>query len=113
MSNTKNFVGTQERVRISHGKRAIGVRAIEVRLYVMLKTHIFLFGLRLNTVLTTTNSSPPTRQDLTTLASAWPLDGVLCLLHFTGRAPMVALFNHKGQVSVGDGWRLLTASENV
>ena len=29
----KNFVGTQKRVRISHGKRAIGVRAIEVRLY--------------------------------------------------------------------------------
>ena len=29
----KNFVGTQKRVRISHGKRAIGVRAIEVLLY--------------------------------------------------------------------------------
>ena len=29
----KNFVGTQKRVRISHGKRAIGVRAIGVRLY--------------------------------------------------------------------------------
>ena len=28
----KNFVGTQKQVRISHGKRAIGVRAIEVRL---------------------------------------------------------------------------------
>ena len=28
----KNFVGTQKLVRISHGKRAIGVRAIEVRL---------------------------------------------------------------------------------
>ena len=28
-----NFVRTQKRVRISHGKRVIGVRAIEVRLY--------------------------------------------------------------------------------
>ena len=28
----KNFVGTQNRVRISHGERAIGVRAIEIRL---------------------------------------------------------------------------------
>ena len=32
MSYRKNFVGTQKRVRMSHGKRAIGVRAIEVRL---------------------------------------------------------------------------------
>ena len=35
LSNRNNFVGTQKRVRISHdkhGKRAIGVRAIEVRL---------------------------------------------------------------------------------
>ena len=30
----KNFVGTQKRVGISRGKRAIGVRAIEVRLYI-------------------------------------------------------------------------------
>ena len=29
----KKFVGTRKRVRISHGKRVIGVRAIEVRLY--------------------------------------------------------------------------------
>ena len=29
----KNFIGTQKRVRIIHGKRAIGVRAIEVLLY--------------------------------------------------------------------------------
>ena len=29
-----NFVGTLKRVRISHGERAIGVRAIEIRLYV-------------------------------------------------------------------------------
>ena len=29
----KNFIGTQKRVRISHCKRAIGVRVIEVRLY--------------------------------------------------------------------------------
>ena len=33
MSYRKNFVGTQKRVRISHGKPAIGVQAIEVRLY--------------------------------------------------------------------------------
>ena len=32
LSYWKNFLGTQKRVRISHGKRAIGVRAIEVRL---------------------------------------------------------------------------------
>ena len=31
----KNFVGTQKRVRISHGKRGIRVRAIEVRLYAL------------------------------------------------------------------------------
>ena len=29
----KNFVGTQNRVWIIHGERAIGVRAIEIRLY--------------------------------------------------------------------------------
>ena len=28
-----NFLGTQKRARICHGERAIGVRAIEVRLY--------------------------------------------------------------------------------
>ena len=28
----KNFLGIQKRVRISHGERAIGVRAIEIRL---------------------------------------------------------------------------------
>ena len=33
LSYRKNFVGTQKLVRISQGKRAIGVRAIEVRLY--------------------------------------------------------------------------------
>ena len=33
LSYRKNFVGTQKRVRINHGKRAIGVGAIEVRLY--------------------------------------------------------------------------------
>ena len=36
LSCRKNFVGTQKRVRISHGKRAIGVRAIEVLLYLTL-----------------------------------------------------------------------------
>ena len=30
---SKKIIGTQKRVRISHGKRVIGVRAIEVRLY--------------------------------------------------------------------------------
>ena len=30
LSCQKNFVGTQKRVPINHGKRAIGVRAIEV-----------------------------------------------------------------------------------
>ena len=35
LSYRNNLVGTQKRVRISHGKRAIGVRAIEVRLYVV------------------------------------------------------------------------------
>ena len=33
LSYRKNSVGTEKRVRISHGKRAIGVRAIEVQLY--------------------------------------------------------------------------------
>ena len=32
LSCQKNFLGTQKRVRISHGKPVIGVRAIEVRL---------------------------------------------------------------------------------
>ena len=32
LSYGKGFVRTQKQVRISHGKRAIGVRAIEVRL---------------------------------------------------------------------------------
>ena len=36
LSYGKSFVGTQKRVRISHGKRAICVRAIEVRLYINL-----------------------------------------------------------------------------
>ena len=33
LSYRKNFVGTQKRVRINYGKRAIGVRVIEVRPY--------------------------------------------------------------------------------
>ena len=36
MRQFKNFVGSQKQVRISHGKRAISVRAIEVRLYLLL-----------------------------------------------------------------------------
>ena len=35
---SKNFVGTQKRVRISHDKRAIGVRTIAVRLYAFTRT---------------------------------------------------------------------------
>ena len=34
LSYRKKFVGTQKLVRISHGKRVIGVGAIEVRLYI-------------------------------------------------------------------------------
>ena len=34
LSYWKNFVGTEKRVRIIHGKRVIRVRAIEVILYV-------------------------------------------------------------------------------
>ena len=41
-SYQKNFVGTQTRVRISNGKRAIGVRDIEVRLY---KKNQAIYGL--------------------------------------------------------------------
>ena len=33
LSYWKNFVGTEKRVRIIHGKRAIRVRAIEVIMY--------------------------------------------------------------------------------
>ena len=33
LSYRKNFVGTEKRVRIIHGERAIRVRAIEVILY--------------------------------------------------------------------------------
>ena len=33
ISYRKNFMGTEKRVRIRHGKQAIGVRAIEVQLY--------------------------------------------------------------------------------
>ena len=36
----KNFVGTEKRVRIIHGKRAICVRAIEVILYFEKPKHI-------------------------------------------------------------------------
>ena len=33
----KNFIGTQKRVRMIHGKRAIGVRVIEVLPYMLSK----------------------------------------------------------------------------
>ena len=35
----KNFVGSQKRVQISHGKQAICVRTIKVRLYLSLYFH--------------------------------------------------------------------------
>ena len=48
LSFRKNFVGTKKRVRISHSKRATGVRAIEVRLYVCyLDLHV-MFALPLS-----------------------------------------------------------------
>ena len=37
----KNFVGTQKQVRISHGKRAISVQAIEVRLWYIYRIYLF------------------------------------------------------------------------
>ena len=39
LSYWKNFVGTEKRVRIIHGKRAIRVRAIEVILYFKKQLH--------------------------------------------------------------------------
>ena len=39
LSYRKNFAGTNKRVRISHGKRTIIVRAIEVRLNMASSTH--------------------------------------------------------------------------
>ena len=46
MRYRKNFVGTQNRVRISHGKRAIGDRAIEVQLYLFLDLLMYYFKTR-------------------------------------------------------------------
>ena len=42
LNSRKIFVGTQKRVRMSHGKRVIGVGAIEVRLYQGLLTRSLL-----------------------------------------------------------------------
>ena len=42
LSYWKNFVGTEKRVRIIHGKRTIRVRAIEVVLY-MTGSHSVLY----------------------------------------------------------------------
>ena len=47
---SKNFVGTQKRVRISHGIRAIGVRAIEVRLHIGRYSRLLLYRLRLSRI---------------------------------------------------------------
>ena len=43
MSYRKNFVRTQKQVRISHGKRAFGVGAIEVPLYLKLVKSLPLY----------------------------------------------------------------------
>ena len=40
LSYWKNFVRTLKRVRVNHGKRIIGVRSIEVRLYDVFVVHI-------------------------------------------------------------------------
>ena len=56
LSYRKNVVGTQKRVRISHGKRAIGVRAIEVLLY--LQTKKSNFSLLIRTTWSQTNLGP-------------------------------------------------------
>ena len=37
----KNFSGTQKRVRIYNGKRAIGVRAIKIRLFLLTSSFIY------------------------------------------------------------------------
>ena len=42
LSYRKNFLGTQKRLRISHGKRAIGVRVKEVLLYVNDESYDFM-----------------------------------------------------------------------
>ena len=47
LSLWKNFVGTQKRVRINHGRRAIRARAIEI-FYCMYPQHIFSWGSKKN-----------------------------------------------------------------
>ena len=39
MSDQKNFLGTQKRVRINHGKCATGIRVTEVLLYMLGFSH--------------------------------------------------------------------------
>ena len=63
--------------------------------------------------ITTTYSSWPERLPLTSLEREWAREGVLCRLFFSGRAATVAFLSHRGQVSVGEGLRLLTARSNV
>ena len=43
LSYRKNFLGTQKQVRISHGKRAIDVRVIEVLLFIVLYCCVALY----------------------------------------------------------------------
>ena len=45
LSYRKSFVGTQKPVRISHGKRAVGVQAIESQLYMISGKVIFIYEL--------------------------------------------------------------------
>lgn len=63
--------------------------------------------------LTTILSSTPTEQFLTNLVIACPLEGVLCLLHLTGKAATVARFKYKEQVSVGEGCKLAIEALNT
>ena len=52
-SYRNNCAGTKNRVRISHGKRAIGVRAIEVRLYMLTSLLYLFYNLNKNSLLPT------------------------------------------------------------
>ena len=42
LSNRWNFVGTQKRVRITHGKQDICDRAIDVRLYIIIREPLLM-----------------------------------------------------------------------
>ena len=59
-----NFLGTQKRVRISHGEIAIGVRAIEIRLYIPFMGQ-----------------------------KKWPLKTVICLIQVASKADLTTVLN--------------------